>query len=245
MMKTLDRISHIVRSNVNEVLDRLEDPEKMVRQMVRDMEAAADRAVGAVSAAVADQRRLVKEQASTRERIEQMQAKAARALELGDEELARQALSRKVVLVEALAGIEPALNDSQKTVEELRGKLTMLRDDLRDAQQRQGALIARLRSARKADERRGDPIAESDPYKDVQSLERRLQEKKGEFERLRQRLDLADETDAATQEVRRDMYGDPGLGKELDQLEMRKKVDAEMAQLRGEAPIREEESNAS
>ncbi|MBT4098635.1 MAG: hypothetical protein HOE86_13370, partial [Gemmatimonadetes bacterium] len=58
MNKTLNRITHIVRSNVNEVLDRLEDPEKMVRQMVRDMEATVDRAVGAVSTAVADQRRL-------------------------------------------------------------------------------------------------------------------------------------------------------------------------------------------
>ena len=244
-MKTLDRISHIVRSNVNEVLDRLEEPEKMVRQMVRDMEAAADRAVGAVSAAVAYQRRLEKEKASMRERIEQMQGKAARALELGDEELARQALSRKVVLEEALIRMEPALNHSQKTVEALRAKLTMLRDDLRDAEQRQGALVARLRSARKADERRGDPLVESDPYKDVQSLERRLQEKKGEFERLRQRLDLADETDMATGEVRGDIFGDGGLAKEIDQLEMQKKVEAELQQLRGGAPAREEESNAS
>ena len=106
MIKTLDRISHILRSNVNEVLDRLEDPEKMVRQMVRDMEAAVDRAVGAVSTAVADQRRLAKEKAATRERIENMHAKATRALERGDEALARQALARKVVLEETLAGIE-------------------------------------------------------------------------------------------------------------------------------------------
>ncbi|MBI92503.1 MAG: hypothetical protein CME05_04735, partial [Gemmatimonadaceae bacterium] len=175
MIKTLDRISHILRSNVNEVLDRLEDPEKMVRQMVRDMEAAVDRAVGAVSTAVADQRRLAKENAATRERIENMHAKATLAFERGDEALARQALARMVVLEETLAGIEPALNQGQQTVEDLRAKLSMLRDDLRDAQNRQGALIARLRNARRADEQHADVIGEHSPVKDVQNLERRLQ----------------------------------------------------------------------
>ncbi|MEE3264016.1 MAG: PspA/IM30 family protein [Candidatus Latescibacterota bacterium] len=236
MIKTLDRISHILRSNVNEVLDRLEDPEKMVRQMVRDMEAAVDRAVGAVSTAVADQRRLAKEKAATRERIENMHAKATRVLERGDEALARQALARKVVLEETLAGIEPALNQGQQTVEDLRAKLSMLRDDLRDAQNRQGALIARLRNARRADEQHADVIGEHDPVKDVQNLERRLQEKRSEFDRLRQRLDLADETDAATQEVCRDIFGDGGLGHAFEQLAIRKRVDAELAALRGEKP---------
>lgn len=244
MMKTLDRISHIVRSNVNEVLDRLEDPEKMVRQMVRDMEAAVDKAVGAVSTAVADQRRLEKERVATRERIVQMQGKASRALELGDEELARQVLGRKVILEEGLRGIEPALDQSQKTVEELRAKLTMLRDDLRDAQQRQGALIAKLRGVRQADERRGELTGDSDPYREVQSLEQRLLEKKNQFERLRQRLDLADETDTATQEIRREIFGDGGLTSEINQLEMQQKVEAQMAALRGEVSAKEATGDA-
>ena len=59
---TLSRISDIVRSNVNELLDQLEDPEKMVRQMVRDMEVEVDRVTGAVGTAVAGVRRLQKEQ---------------------------------------------------------------------------------------------------------------------------------------------------------------------------------------
>ena len=112
----------------------------------------------------------------------------------------------------------------------------MLRDELRDAQNRQGALIARLRNARRADEQHADVIGEHDPVKDVQNLERRLQEKRSEFDRLRQRLDLADETDAATQEVRRDIFGDGGLGHAFEQLAIRKRVDAELAALRGEKP---------
>ncbi len=236
MMKTLDRITHIVRSNVNEVLDRLEDPEKMVRQMVRDMESAVDRAVGAVSTAVADQRRLEKERKATRERVEQMQAKAQRALELGDEPLARQALARKVVLQETVAGIEPALMEGQKTVEDLRAKLSMLRGDLQEAQNRQGALIARLRNARRADECYVDLSQERDPVADMQDLERRLNEKRSEFERLRQRLDLVDETDKATHEVRRELFGDGGLNHEFEKLDVRKRVEEEMAALRGDVP---------
>jgi len=253
MNKTLNRITHIVRSNVNEVLDRLEDPEKMVRQMVRDMEATVDRAVGAVSTAVADQRRLEKERKATRERIEQMQAKATRALELGDEPLARQALARKVVLEETIAGIDPALTQGQQTVEDLRAKLSMLRDDLRDAQNRQGALIARLRNARRTDEQHIDVTPERDPVSDVQNMERRLQEKRSEFERLRQRLDLAEEADTATHEVRRDIFGDGGLNQEFEKLALRRRVDEELAALRGEEPApdkaaesdKKDETNAS
>ena len=55
---TLDRITNIVKSNVNELLDHIEDPEKMVRQMVRDMDDAVDSAVASVCSAVANQRRL-------------------------------------------------------------------------------------------------------------------------------------------------------------------------------------------
>ena len=54
---TLSRISDIVRSNVNELLDQMEDPEKMVRQMVRDMESEVDRVTSAVGTAVAGVRR--------------------------------------------------------------------------------------------------------------------------------------------------------------------------------------------
>jgi phage shock protein A len=62
MVKTaLSRISDIVRSNVNGLLDQLEDHEKMVRQMVRDMEAEVDRVTTAVGIAVAGVRRLQKE----------------------------------------------------------------------------------------------------------------------------------------------------------------------------------------
>ena len=83
---TLSRISSIVRSNVNELLDQLEDPEKMVRQMVRDMETEVDRVTGAVGTAVAGVRRLQKEQEGSKDRSAQLQARARQALEAGEEE---------------------------------------------------------------------------------------------------------------------------------------------------------------
>ena len=82
----------------------------------------------------------------------------------------------------------------------------------------------------------------------MQSLERRLQEKRSEFDRLRQRLDLADDTDAATDQIRSELFGDGGLKKRFDDLELRKKVDAEMAVLQGNSsstPEKKESTDAS
>ena len=141
---TLSRISSIVRSNVNELLDQLEDPEKMVRQMVRDMETEVDRVTGAVGTAVAGVRRLQKEQEGSKDRSAQLQARARQALEAGEEELARQILGRRVLLDHAADDLEPALVEGRLTVERLKAQLASLREDLEDACHRQGSLIARI-----------------------------------------------------------------------------------------------------
>ena len=135
---TLSRISDIVRSNVNELLDQLEDPEKMVRQMVRDMETEVDRVIAAVGTAVAGVRRLQKEQESSKSRSAQLQARARQALEAGEEELTRQILGRRVLLDHAAHDMEPALEEGHLTVERLKSQLKSLRQDLEDARHRQG-----------------------------------------------------------------------------------------------------------
>lgn len=232
---TFSRISAIVRSNVNEILDHLEDPEKMVRQMVRDMEVEVDRVVSAVGTAVASVRRLEKEQDHHQTRSATLQARAQRALEAGDEELARQALECRVLVDEAAAGLQPALDEGRRTAEMLRAKLSCLRTDLEDARQRQGSLIARIR-ARSRTQTLADPERSGDPLADFERLGRRLEHNRGEFERMRQRLELSEVAEEASSEARRELLGeDAAVGRRFEELEMRQRVDKELAALRGQA----------
>ena len=229
---TLSRISSIVRSNVNELLDQLEDPEKMVRQMVRDMETEVDRVTGAVGTAVAGVRRLQKEQEGSKDRSAQLQARARQALEAGEEELARQILGRRVLLDHAADDLEPALVEGRLTVERLKALLASLREDLEDARHRQGSLIARIRATpNPRSATRGDGAA-ADPFDYIHKLEQRLEHNRGEFDRLRQRLDLTDLAQEAAAEARSELGEDALLGRRFADLDVRQRVDAELAALR-------------
>lgn len=236
---TLSRISDIVRSNVNELLDQLEDPEKMVRQMVRDMEADVDQVTSAVGTAVAGVRRLQKEQENQRARGGQLQVRAGQALEAGDEELAREILGRRVLLEQAADDLQPALVEGQLTVERLKSQLTSLRADLDDARNRQGSLIAKIRANPGAAETQTQDNQPQDPFGYLQRLEQRLEHNRGEFDRLRQRLELSDVAEEAVAEVRaelgQDSAADAILGRRLADLEVQKRVDEELARLRSGA----------
>lgn len=235
MVKTaLSRISDIVRSNVNELLDQMEDPEKMVRQMVRDMESEVDRVTGAVGTSVASVRRIQKEQESQRQRSAQLQARAGQALEAGDEELTRQILGRRVLLDHTADDLSPALEEGQQTVERLKAQLTTLRADLEDARQRQGSMIARIRAAKGSGGSvpAGNGSADADPFSYIQRLEQRLEHNRGQFDRLRERLDLSDVAQAAADEARHELGEDAVLGKRFADLDVRQKVDKELAALR-------------
>lgn len=244
MKSTLSRISDIVRSNVNELLDQLEDPEKMVRQMVRDMEAEVDRVTGAVGTAVAGVRRLQKEQASQTDRSQQLQERARQALEAGDDDLARQLLSRRVLVDQTIDGLTTALADGQSTVERLKERLTALREDLADARQRQSALIARIRASHEKRPTVESGTSPADPFADLHSLERRLERNRSEFDRLRQRLEVNDLAQEASVEVRAELgLEDKILGRRFEDLDLRKKVDDEMERLRGPKVAPDKESN--
>ena len=241
---TLDRIGDIVRSNVNELLDKIEDPEKLVRQMIRDMDEAVDAAVASVGKAVANQRRLERDHADHLARAVEFQENAARAVASGSDELGRQCLERKVHHTKAAEDLKSTLEESRRTADQLREHLRSLREGLQDARNRQGSLIARCQVARmRGNLRSGEaPEAPSDPFGDFKRLEKRIYEYESEFERLRQHLEIKDAATQAEADLRRELSGAPGpLDRQLNDLEAKKRVDEELARLRGELAASSEE----
>ncbi len=213
---TLSRIRDILKSNINEMLDRAEDPEKMIRQMVRDMEEAVNKATASVGTAVANNKRLERQHNDRRKQAEDWQRKAERAVEAGDDGLARRALERKAMLSRAVAELEPAIDESRQTAEQLREQLRELKTKLEEARTRQGTLVARHQAA-EARKRLAQSI--TGLGKDAFSS----------FERFEERVSSTEAEAAAHSEIAGEM-GD--IEREVRQLDTEKEVEDELQALK-------------
>ena len=229
---SISRIADIIRSNVSEVLDQLEDPEKLVRQAIRDMEGDVERATGSVGAAVANQRRLERQCERAQQRAKEWAKKAEEAVAAGNEEEARQALQRKALYEQTAEQLVGPLEESRVTAEQLRTQLHEMRAQLQEARNRQGNLIARYQAGRAGVEVQPEPSGVGgNAFADFRHLEQRISEHEGEFERMRQKVDTAE----AVAEAQRELAEEFGQVKsKLVEEEVNERVERELAQLQAE-----------
>ena len=147
-MGTLSRMANVVRAEVGEVLNRIEDPKKMARQMIWDMQAEVDDAQAAVAHAIANERLLDRRLAQKREEAAMWTRKAEAAFDAGEEDLARKALVQKVAADEAIAALEKARAEAEVATETLKDRAADLKAELATARTQQGALALRMQAAR-------------------------------------------------------------------------------------------------
>lgn len=210
------RMADIVKANVNDLITRAEDPEKMIRQMILEMEEAVNKATASVGTAVANEKRLERQYLEKQDQIEAWQKKAEMAVEAGEDDLARRALERKATNQEATHDLEIALEESRKTSSQLKQQLTQLKAKLDEARTRQGTLIARRRAAEARKQiARGLSGVGEDAF--------------SSFERFRQRI----ETEEAEAEAHQEMANaDPSLEEEFSKLERKSTVEDELSELK-------------
>ena len=212
----LTRISDILKSNINEMLDRAEEPDKMIRQMIRDMEEAVGKATASVGTAVANNKRLERQCNDKQSQIDDWQRKAERAVESGDDELARRALERKSMFNKASADLAPALAESKQTAEQLREQLRELKTKLEEARTRQGALVARHQAA----------VARK---RLAQSISGLGEDAFSSFERFEQKVEESEAEAAAHAEINGEMED---IEKEIRHLDVDRSVDDELQALK-------------
>ena len=207
-MGTFSRISNVVRAEVDEVLNQVEDPKKMVRQMIRDMEDALDDAVVAVAQAMANEKLLARRIAEKREESALWTRKAEAAMDAGEEELARKALFQKVAVDEAANTLQKAREEAEEVTAMLKQRLAELTAKLASARARQSTLAIRRQVVQ---ELRQDARVEA-------------------YDRFVR--DVACEE--ATAEIYAEMMGsdDAQLQAEFDQLERKQRVEAEIQALK-------------
>ena len=94
-MGIFKRISDIISANLNDLTEKFENPEKMLKQAVREMESAIDQVTQQTAKAMANEKTLARELRRNRSQCEQWQERATKAVKAGDDDLARKALARK------------------------------------------------------------------------------------------------------------------------------------------------------
>lgn len=147
-MSIFARMSDIFKANINDILDRAEDPEKMIKQMVIEMEEAVNKATIAVGSAIANEKQLERQFNKQNAQMTDWQQKALQAVNAGRDDLARQALERKNTIQKNVGDLERMHVEASTTATQLRGQLDQLKSKLDEARMRQSTLIARSQSAK-------------------------------------------------------------------------------------------------
>ena len=147
-MGIFDRISRLLRANVNDALDNAEDPEKMLDQLVRDMAEEIRGARGQVAAMIAQEKELAADKAEGERTSAEWQRRAELAVAQGKDELAREALRRKRDSDENARVYSEQLAAQQQTVSRLKNQLQELENKYDQMESKRDALIARSRRAK-------------------------------------------------------------------------------------------------
>lgn len=146
-MGFLSRLAQLIKSNLNDLINKSEDPEKMLNQVIIDMNQQLVEAKKQVAVAIADEKRLQKQFSNEAKKSEEWEQKAMLAVRSGDDALAKEALLRKKEH-DAIASQFQEQWERQKTFTgQLKTALKALNNKIGEAQRKKNVLVARKRRA--------------------------------------------------------------------------------------------------
>ena len=147
-MALMERVSTLVRANLNDLIDKAEDPEKMIKQVILDMENQLLQVKTQVAIAIADQHLLQKKQKENEDAGKEWVRKAELAVDKKQDDLARVALERSFSYKELGENFAQQVVDQRSQVETLKTALSKLEQKLAEARNKSDLLIAQHRRSR-------------------------------------------------------------------------------------------------
>ncbi len=147
-MALMERVSTLVRANLNDLIDKAEDPEKMIKQVILDMQNQLLQVKTQVAIAIADQHLLEKKQKENQEKDAEWVRKAELAVDKQQDDLARAAIERSLSYRGLAENFTQQVADQAVQVENLKAALRKLEQKLAEAQAKSDVLIAQHRRAR-------------------------------------------------------------------------------------------------
>ncbi len=188
-MGIFKRISDIISANLGELAEKYEDPEKMLKQAIREMEESIGQATRDTAKTIGNEKRLQKELAHNESEANRWQDKAELAVSSGDDDLARKALGRKREHDKLAAAIRDQVNAVSEANDTLKRQLEAMKAKLAEAKRNLATLSARQKAAKV----RQDSYLKSGPSESVNPDNSAFQK----FDRLKEKVEMAEaEADA-------------------------------------------------
>jgi phage shock protein A len=147
-MALLERVATLVRANLNDLIDKAEEPEKMIKQVILDMQNQLMQVKTQVAISIADQHLLEKKQKENHDKNAEWVRKAELAVDKKQDDLARAALERSVSYKQMAESFEQQIADQRTQVENLKSALHQLEQKLAEAEAKSDMLIAQHRRSR-------------------------------------------------------------------------------------------------
>jgi phage shock protein A len=147
-MALLERVSTLIRANLNDLVDKAEDPEKMIKQIILDMQNQLLQVKTQVAISIADLHVLEKKLADNQESEKQWLRRAELAVDKKDDALARAAVERSMSYKNMTESFRQQVEDQKVQVDNLKTALLKLQQKLAEAQSKSDMLVAQQRRSR-------------------------------------------------------------------------------------------------
>jgi len=213
------RLATLIKSNLNDLISKSEDPEKMLNQVVVDMANQLIEAKKQVAVAIADEKRLAKQAEQEATHAAEWERKAMLAIKAGDDNLAKEALARKKEHDQLAVTLKDQWQKQKAAVDQLKTALRMLNNKIEEAKRKKNVLIARKKRA--------------EAQKAIQETMSGLQNASAfeTFERMSTKIDQIEAEAEATSELAEQYSGDE-LAHKFGQLEVTAAAEDDLAALK-------------
>ena len=191
-----DRLSTLLRSNINDLISRAENPEKMLNQLIVDMRSKLAKAKQQVASAIADEKRLAAQAEQEKKLAEEWEKRAELAVRENRDDLAKQALLRYNEHVQGAVQLQETWVKHREETEKLKTSLRQLNDKIEEAKRKKNILIARAKRA--------------EAHKRIQETMSSMSDKSAfeTFERMTEQIEHEERKLIAAAEVNEDLSGD-------------------------------------
>ena len=215
-MGMFSRVSDIIQANINAILDKTEEPAKVIKLLIQEMEETLVELRSVAATHLAEKKQVQRQVDKLQQQINAWQAKAALAVEKDREDLARAALVEKHHSQQKLSALTDELNVVEESLSKLQADMGKLQDKLVEARAKQKSLIIRERSVavRMTIKNKAHSVKIDDAIIRFEQYERRIDDLESQVDAY----DLVDES--------------PGLYAQFNQLESESQIEQELEALR-------------
>src|ERR687895_930776 len=218
-MGIFDRLSTMLRSNINDLISRAENPEKMLNQLIVDMKTQLAKAKQQVASAIADERKLQSDAEAMKKQAEDWERRAMLAVQEGRDDLAKQALGRYNEHLHGAQQLHETWLKHKAETEQLKLSLRQLNDKIEEAKRKKNILVARAKRA-EAQQRIQETMS---GLSDKSAFE--------SFERMAEKIEATERKALAAAELNEEFSGDH-LARQFEALEYKGSSDQQLLELK-------------